>query len=107
MSALNILLPEIGRQQKQDKQVVFRSGLRGRPGVAGAGRIAGAKAAVTNAGQTRFELLECKRMGRCSQKCPSDRLFSALELPGGSRSARSGAVPKRVTGKERCGRCGA
>jgi len=58
-------LPEMDRQQKQGKQAVFRSGPRGRPGVAGAGRIAGAKAAATKAGGSRFELLECGRMGRC------------------------------------------
>jgi hypothetical protein len=37
----------------------------GRPGVASAGGIAGAKAAATKAGRSRFELLECGRMGRC------------------------------------------
>ena len=68
-------LPEMDRQQKQGKQAVFRSGPGGRPGVAGAGGIAGAKAAATKAGRSRFELLECGRMGRCPQKCPSDRFF--------------------------------
>jgi hypothetical protein len=41
------------------------TGPRGRPGVASAGGIAGAKAAATKAGRSRFELLECGRMGRC------------------------------------------
>ena len=60
-----LLFPEIDRQQKHGKQVVFRAGPRGRPGVASAGGIAGAKAAATKAGRSRFELLECGRMGRC------------------------------------------
>jgi len=56
---------------RQGKQAVFRAGPRGRPGVASAGGIAGAKAAATKAGRSRFELLECGRTGRCPQKCPS------------------------------------
>jgi len=41
------------------------TGPRGRPGVASAGGIAGAKAAATKAGRSRLELLECGRIGRC------------------------------------------
>ena len=85
-------LPEMDRQQRQGKQVVFRSRPGGCPRVASAGGVSRGRSGAN-------KIPGCGRAGRCLRQSPSEPNFRRSSCPEASGAPHSG--PGRSGGTEK------